>query len=483
MITQILADGKFLNLSRQQKRALERQQAKERKRLEKLAQKTNLPVTFDNHTITGSGGFGLFEAFKEAVGFKEIVQKHFKVKRHHNCIYPSVRLIDTLIDNIVRGHFRFEHMNALKLDPGYKTLKGLAQVPDESTQRYFLSRLDWQDVAKLKAVNQALLQLKAATETPREIWLDVDDTVMTVFGAQEGSEVGYNPRYHGRPSYKVKVAFIAGTGELLNAELYGGKTASNGGFIDFFKETIAKVNPRMVVKGVRMDKGFFDEANFEYMEDNCLEYVGKVPLRANIHKIIAYLDAENAWCPLDDTYAVAEITVPLPAWKRARRFIFVRETVKTDTRRKQIALNFKDLYDYEVMVTNMEDLTPEEVWRWYNKRANVENKIDELKTGVGLDQNSQHEMLKNKAFMWIKILGYNLLNWFRLALLPDGVARCEVPTIRRLIINVPGNIVGNGRYRHIRLAPNRWLAETIGFIKAKLKEFINIKAWVSVTTA
>lgn len=120
-----------------------------------------------------------------------------------------------------------------------------------------------------------------------------------------------------------------------------------------------------------MDKGFFDEANFEYMEDNCLEYVGKVPLRANIHKIIAYLDAENAWCPLDDTYAVAEITVPLPAWKRARRFIFVRETVKTDTRRKQIALNFKDLYDYEVMVTNMEDLTPEEVWRWYNKRANV----------------------------------------------------------------------------------------------------------------
>lgn len=62
-----------------------------------------------------------------------------------------------------------------------------------------------------------------------------------------------------------------------------------------------------------MDKGFFDEANFEYMEDNCPEYVGKVPLRANIYKIIAYLDAENAWYPLDDTYAAAEITVPLPA--------------------------------------------------------------------------------------------------------------------------------------------------------------------------
>jgi hypothetical protein len=68
----------------------------------------------------------------------------------------------------------------------------------------------------------------------------------------------------------------------------------------------------------------------------------------------------------------------------------------------------------------MEDLTPEEVWHWYNKRCNVENRIDELKVGLGMDQTSQHEMLRNTAFMWIKILAYNLLNWFRLALLPQN---------------------------------------------------------------
>ncbi len=66
-------------------------------------------------------------------------------------------------------------------------------------------------------------------------------------------------------------------------------------------------------------------------------------------------------------------------------------------------------------------------------------------------------MLRNKAFMWIKVLAYNLLNLFRQALLPENEARAEVPTIRRLVVNVPANIVGNGRYRHIRLAPNRCL--------------------------
>ncbi len=41
---------------------------------------------------------------------------------------------------------------------------------------------------------------------PREVWLDIDDTVITLFGNQEGAVVGYNPRYRGRPSHKAKVA-------------------------------------------------------------------------------------------------------------------------------------------------------------------------------------------------------------------------------------------------------------------------------------
>jgi len=58
-----------------------------------------------------------------------------------------------------------------------------------------------------------------------------------------------------------------------------------------------------------------------------------------------------------------------------------------------------------------------------------------------------------------------------------------VSTIRRLIVNVPANIVGNGRYRRIRMARNRWLEQVIAYIKAKLREFIGIKAWLNVIQA
>lgn len=469
-------------MTRQQKRERERRYRKAAKRLEKLAAKTGIPVTFDNTTVTAYGNFGLLEAMKQVIGFDDMLRRHLTIRRHHNCTYSAAELIETMIDSVALGLLRFSHMEALKHDPGYQKLKGVDRVADERTMRGLLSQLNQEQVEQIRQVNEAVLDLKAGLDAPREVWLDFDDTVITVFGSQEGAEVGYNPRYHGRSSYKAKVAFISGTGELVHANLYGGKTASNGCFLEFLRETLGKLNPRKtVVKGIRIDRGFFDEKNFMYLEDNDLEYVCKAKLNSSMYKIIAYLNEQKDWQLLDDTYAAAEIRLPLPTWQRARRFIFIRERLKPKEEHGQLNLDL-EIYEYQAIVTNMEDLTPEEVWHWYNKRCNIENRIDELKVGLGLDQKSQHEMLRNTAFMWLKILAYNLLNWFRLALLPKDAAHYEVSTIRRLILNVPGNIVGSGRYRHVRLAQNRWLEEVIAVIKTRFQEFIRQRAWLLAAT-
>lgn len=83
-------------------------------------------------------------------------------------------------------------------------------MADERTLRGLLSQFTPEWVEQLRQVNEAVLDLKADLDAPREVWLDFDDTVITVFGNQEGSTVGYNPHYHGRASYKAKVAFILG---------------------------------------------------------------------------------------------------------------------------------------------------------------------------------------------------------------------------------------------------------------------------------
>ena len=84
MISQLLTTEQLETLSRQQKRQLEREHQKKLNSLKKRISKTDLPVTFDNNSVTAFGCFGLFESFKQAIGFKDILQQ-VKLNRHHNC--------------------------------------------------------------------------------------------------------------------------------------------------------------------------------------------------------------------------------------------------------------------------------------------------------------------------------------------------------------------------------------------------------------
>ncbi|MFX5092902.1 transposase, partial [Acinetobacter baumannii] len=89
----------------------------------------------------------------------------------------------------------------------------------------------------------------------------------TLFGEQEGATNGYNPRYHGRPSYKVRVAFVAGTGELIHLQLNPGNTNGMKDFLSFVKEVEALLPPEYIIEGIRADCGFADPAVMEYAEE------------------------------------------------------------------------------------------------------------------------------------------------------------------------------------------------------------------------
>lgn len=123
--------------------------------------------------------------------------------------------------------------------PGYQVVKEIERFPDESTFRLFLKKLKWNHLIQLIAINKEVLHRKAKMEPKRLVWIDIDDTVITLFGEQEGAVNGYNPRYHGRPSFKVRVAFISGTGELLHLELNSGNAHGMKDFLSIIKEVEA----------------------------------------------------------------------------------------------------------------------------------------------------------------------------------------------------------------------------------------------------
>jgi len=271
--------------------------AKQKRKLERHLRKVNLQVVFDNESVTAFGNFHAIETFKQAIGLSSIIKDNFSLSKGANSIYKAEDVLESLIDCCCLGLSRFEHMEALRYDPGYKELKGIPVFPSEKVLRDFFKQFGLKAercIGELIKINLRLVELKAQWEGPREVTIDFDDTVLTLFGSQEGGEVGYNPRYHGRPSFKVKVAFIDGTSELLWLNLYGGKTHSNGGFLEFFKTTESMLPHNYVLKRVRLDKGFFDQENFDYFEGCYLEYVCKAPLKENLRKAIELI-AEEEW--------------------------------------------------------------------------------------------------------------------------------------------------------------------------------------------
>ena len=453
------------------------------RRMHKKIRRKLLPVTFDNTTVTEAANFQFIEVFKHLIGLSHLVNQHLTVARSPNCVYATDQLIDHLVDCIVLGHTRFSHIEALQFDPGYQIVKGLDRFPDESTFRKFLSELDAEHLSQLIAVNRALLHQKARGEETRLIWIDIDDTVITLFGEQEGGAVGYNPRYHGRPSLKARVGFISGTGELLHVDLCSGNNHGMKDFLTFIQEIEALLPPQYIIEGIRADCGFADPAVMEYAEQQGWSYIFKLPKKATVKKAIAYLQQHPAfWESLaeeaeeirfateDDHWAAADIPILLGGWERARRCVIYRESHETEqTTQDQLTLMLTT-YTFQAIITNTED-KPLPLLRSYNQRANVENRIDELKEGYAVEQNSQHALLRNQIFCQLKVLAYNLVTWFKQVALPDEMQTCEIKTVRRAILKIPGNVVGSGRYRHIRMPEWPRLREIVETMTKKLEEW------------
>lgn len=436
--------------------------------------KLNPKATFDNDTVSGNLNITYFQAFLEKIGLPEILADCITYKKHHNSTFTTTDIINFMVNATVLGYSRFTHMDLLRMDKVFCDIMD-GKVPSEKVCRDLLLDLPKRTTTQIRRANKKVLELQASTEGPREVMLNFDDTVATVFGNQEGSGIGYNPRYKGRASFKEKIGVIAGTDEVINVSLENGRNHLNQGFIRFYQYCKAILPKSWIIKRVRVDRGGFDQDNFEQWENDNIEYVAKVKMYNSVHKIIDYVNQNNLqfpWQEIDKTFSVTEITVPLPSWEKARRFILIRKKL-LEAPNGQLALDgdwFR--YEYQAIVTNIDYLTPEEVFHDYNQRCDIENNIDDLKEGFAFDQNSQQNKKCNELFLLIKMLAYNLQNFFKRSIMPDYVHHHEIKTLRMIFYRVSGNMVGTGKYRHISFPADNSLKKLVEYIRHRLKTFV-----------
>jgi len=234
----------------------------------------------------------------------------------------------------------------------------------------------------------------------------------------------------------------------VNLRLDGGKSHSKKGFKEFFQRTLSLLPSNYKVVFVRLDKGYFGENTFEYLEEEGIRYVVASKNTGPLRKKAASL-SDNEWEGLEKkSLYLTEIEYSYKTWKSERRMIIKKSLSPNpnyDEKEKDIFGNPVEppfTVEYRFYVTNISKskLNKLSCYRFYNNRATVENRIKEQKLGFNLDKLAVHNKEGNEVYILLVALAYNILNWFKRFLLPEEFRSRCIKWIRMYLLNLPAII-------------------------------------------
>jgi hypothetical protein len=176
------------------------------------------------------------------------------------------------------------------------------------------------------------------------------------------------------------------------------------------------------------------------LEERWLPYTVVARLTAWVKRLAQRVEQ---WTPLDAGFAVGEFRLRLFDWQAPRRFIVVRERLRE--KRDSPGRKLIDLpgYTFRVFVTHRHD-APEQVWRDYNRRADMENRIAELKHDLGADRFGMKQFHATEAAFRTVLVLFNLGAEFQRA---AGLGGYREPGTIRTQVRVCGAFFGRAGRR------------------------------------
>ena len=414
-------------------------------------------------SLSGVGGLAPFGRYARRIGLDRQLHGLFgELKTGRKVVYPMGTQLRLLVDANVVGEDRVFGVEMLGADPLFLALAG-GSVPSIDTLYRDLCRFEATDLAKLEVLMAYHGIEEVGSRQLDVVHLDIDTTVEPLFGTQEGALPGYNPRYHGQPSYHPLLAVVAETGTCVGARLRPGDR--NFGDADA-KDIRAYVDRARAAVGsdarlvVRIDGAADCTEILEQIHDAGAHFLVKARLTP---ELLGALVATKQWTTVDwdaDGQAVrqvAEIRFAREEWKRRSlpvRVIAVRST-EHDVGKQTMLWPELD-YAVQVYLASDKDTAIEDLAIEYNGRAEIEPTIAELKGALGLGKVPSQSFNANHAAFLIKLLSHNLVKRYVRAVAPEA-ATWRLPWLRRALFTVPARFVRSARRWSIRVPPHSTL--------------------------
>src|SRR5438105_3580322 len=398
--------------------------------------------------VTRFGGVAVFVSFLGKIGFVEALRQHMPIRwKSPNHIDPSCTFTAFLMSVLV-GARRFAHASWLRGDRALHALLGMDRFPTDDTIRNLFRAFGMGEVQRFyEPMAEWLMQRLPQREGGYT--LDLDSTVFERYGKQEGSLKGHNPRKHGRPSHHPLLAVLSEAHFLLHGWLRSGNCGTSRGVEEFLKEALALWGQREKIRLLRADSGFFDDKLLSFLEQRLLSYIVVAKLTPWVKRAAQRVEQ---WTILDDDYAAGEFRLKLFGWKVERRFVVIREEIREA--RASVGRKLIDVpgYTFRLFVTSCAQ-EPAAIWRDYNRRADMENRIAELKHDLGAHGFCMKQFFATEAAFRSVLLLFNLLAEFQRA---AGLPVYRQPATLRAQVLTCGAILGRAGRRLVIHLSESW---------------------------
>ena len=283
---------------------------------------SNLKIEYTDKEITAYGGIVLLQKMMDKMSFIDFLKTTPLPQPRSNRGYDPVQIITQFIVSIWCGANRYEHLEVTRFDGVIQKLFGWTRMAGHRSFVRFFKKFT---IETNSNVFRNFYQWFFDHLAFNNFTLDLDSSVVTRYGKQQGASVGYNPRKPGRKSHHPLMAFVADVEMVANFWLRSGDAHTANNFEAFLLQTLSHLQNKTIGL-LRADSGFYSKKTFELLETQAqpIPYIIACPMYVTIQRTI---QSQKVWMQLDEGIEIAETYYQSPTWDAPRRLIMLRQKI------------------------------------------------------------------------------------------------------------------------------------------------------------
>jgi hypothetical protein len=382
----------------------------------------SIRISFTDQRLTAHGGMVLWSHFLQ--------QKRFRVQMKellpHAPTSPNAYVPEDVglgyMGGILCGADKLSRVAWLQSDPALAEVLGIEAVASQPTFSRFFNEFTQGTATLLSRLH--IWAISSLPTLKEGYTLDLDSwALLHEDGHQQGVEIGYTKRGL-KPCHRPLIAALGETKMIANYQLRSGNSICVNGAAEFLRTTVAQLPSHIRLGLLRADGGFGHASFLDAAEELKLSYIVVARLTEPVQSLCRHQDDQWEKTGLEG-FEVQEA----PSEKVGRRLILVRQRIADRPQAGGKLLLEIPGYRFQAFWTNLPaSVSALSVWRRYNGRADIENRIKELGEQFGIKRLAVKNFWGTEAMHHLAIAAYNLCVLLQRKL--GQLEKCELQTLR-----------------------------------------------------